>query len=293
MPPDDNGVGSLYQRYQGATTLVAEGFGGVRGVSEDASLVHFDSTAQLTPEDTDAESDLYRWDGSSLSLVTGPGSAIQSTFPDGFSRDGTRIYFKTMAQLDPADNDPSCPDLYVYANGTASLISGPVYTTRVCQNSDPRYNAESDDGVHAFFSTTKWLDSEYGQGDGSSFFPYEHFDDQNEPLTRAFGQTVFVATNDSGEKVLFTTTAQLVPEDTNTTADLYARENGQYTLIPGTYQGMSRDGSRILFLTSGQLVAEDTDTTPDIYMREGSYTELITSGLGWDSRGWGFVGVST
>ena len=77
-----------------------------------------------------------------------------------------------------------------------------------------------------------------------------------------------------------------------TTVDLYARESGQYTLIPGSFPGMSRDGSRVFFLTSAQLVPEDTDTTPDIYVRDGSYTELITGGLMWDAAGWGFVGLS-
>jgi hypothetical protein len=287
LTPEANSGLMLYQRYQGTTTLVGDA-GTVVGASEDASIVYFRTTAQVVPEDTDTESDLYSWDGNSASLVSAPGSPVQTVFPDGFSRDGTRIYFRTGAQLDPADNDPNCPDLYVYSGGVASLISGPVFTTRVCQNENVAYNAESEDGDHVFFTTAKWLDP---NGD-DSLHPWEHANNQNQRLVSNYGQTKFVAAGDDGSRVYFTTTAQLVPEDTNAVADAYERENGQYRLIPGTINGVSRDGSRVFFQTSAQLVPEDQDTTPDIYVRDGSYTELITSDVSWDSRGFSFIGGS-
>jgi hypothetical protein len=198
---------------------------------------------------------------------------IQSSGFGGFwlSRDGTRAYFTSSAQLVPADTD-NCTDLYSYSSGVSSLISSP--TTGNCPTT-MQFLAESRNGTHVVFATDKVMTS----GPCCTGL-WEHSGGQNQQI--GFGNTnTFNALSDDGARVFFTSGAQL-----------YVRDNGQYTQIPGTFRGIGPDGTRVFFETSAQLLPEDQDTTPDIYVRDGSYTELITSNLAWDSRGWNFVGVS-
>lgn len=94
------------------------------------------------------------------------------------------------------------------------------------------------------------------------------------------GITAYGAVTPEGE-VVFWTTQRLVPEDTNTFADVYMWKDGrQYLLSAGNtsndveFGGVSLDGSTITFSTTRSLVPEDQDGgARDLYVvrRNGGF----------------------
>jgi hypothetical protein len=107
----------------------------------------------------------------------------------------------------------------------------------------------------------------------------------------------FRAVSADGEVVIFSTVEQLVPGDTDTRQDVYARfydsDVGDYVTrevsigpIGGNdayealFQRASSDGEIVFFSTGERLVAADTDGLRDVYARDLSTgtTELVSAG---------------
>ena len=93
-----------------------------------------------------------------------------------------------------------------------------------------------------------------------------------------------------GSHVIFDSSDQLAPDDTDFDEDIYDRYGGQAMLIspaplvpcpdPSPLDGglASEDGQRVLFPTDERLVPEDTDCQFDIYMRTAGATTLLSVG---------------
>jgi hypothetical protein len=92
-----------------------------------------------------------------------------------------------------------------------------------------------------------------------------------------------------GARTFFTTRQPLVSDDTDQSADVYAREGQTTTLISrgeGGFNGnlaydagtvmASRDGSRVYFVTAEALSHDDNDATEDVYERRGESTVLVS-----------------
>ena len=101
------------------------------GASRDGSRVFFNSRLQLTPADTDNETDVYlHRPGQPLTLVSlaAPGTPpcerrhFCSVAGAGVSLDGTRLIFYGSGQFHPADDDWTL-DVYMWHAGDVSLIS--------------------------------------------------------------------------------------------------------------------------------------------------------------------------
>ena len=99
----------------------------------------------------------------------------------------------------------------------------------------------------------------------------------------------FDAVSQDDSTVVFSTTDQLVPADTDNQVDIYARTGTTTTLVstgpnggngafPATFGGASADASRIFFTTGEQLVSADTDSWQDVYEYSNGTTALISTG---------------
>jgi hypothetical protein len=78
--------------------------------------------------------------------------------------------------------------------------------------------------------------------------------------------------SENGEKVFFTTSEALVPQDTNNARDVYEWDAGQIYLISdgvaplgSKLQSISPSGRDVLFITAAQLTWSDGDTAEDVY----------------------------
>src|SRR3954465_15861508 len=99
------------------------------------------------------------------------------------------------------------------------------------------------------------------------------------------GLNVVAGASADGSRAFFDTRSALVPEDTDSTDDVYMRENGETTLVTQTTSATPSDivlrqvdasGQHVFFQTYEQLVPEDTDTTRDVYeVVPGQASELV------------------
>src|SRR3954467_6387987 len=94
-----------------------------------------------------------------------------------------------------------------------------------------------------------------------------------------------------GSVVYFVTSDQLLPEDTDTAADISARRGADLELVsvpapgaPGSGAGqisprkVSADGSSVVFQTNEALTPDDVDEdNPDLYERSGGVTRLVSA----------------
>jgi hypothetical protein len=140
---DTDSALDVYKRGpDGAFTLVSRGsdggsgqcgFGGDRAIalSADGGTAIFETTARLSPADTDSSNDLYSVDaaGTISLLSTGPADPNRDerspVFPDwltAVSDDARRVAFETRQPFVAADRDQSM-DVYLRSYGTTELVS--------------------------------------------------------------------------------------------------------------------------------------------------------------------------
>lgn len=109
----------------------------------------------------------------------------------------------------------------------------------------------------------------------------------------------YAGSSADGSKVFFTTTAKLVPGDTDGFRDVYERfydgapqietyvtreistgPTGGNDAFDVVFNGVSSDGTKVFFSTAESLVAEDKDHSTDVYMRNTvtGATTLVSQG---------------
>jgi hypothetical protein len=310
---EDSGRRDVYERFNGATSLVSTGPAAPNalleatwgGATPDGVSVWFTTAEKLVSTDTDSSSDLYERTGGTTTLIsTGPtgGNGNVNAFFLAGSIDGERVFFSTAEALVGGDGDVS-RDIYQRHAGTTTLIStGPDGGNGAF---NVTFGGISLDGTRVFFETRESLVS--GDTDGSC-------PDTSEPplfillcfdvYERSNGTTTWLSSGGNGShnasysaisqeggKVFFETTESLLAGDGDGGAkDVYERFGAATNLISqgpvgGTGNhaaelvGASTDGGRVFFQTYEQLVSADTDETwLDVYERIGSTTSLISTG---------------
>jgi hypothetical protein len=252
-------------------------------VSADGRAAIVKTDAPLVLTDTDNKSDLYEWlDGTWTRVAAGPVTAPQ------VSEDGSRVMFASTASLIPDDADGNGIDIYLSDNGVLRLISAPPGGSSVPGPTFFQfgYPGMSRDGTHIVFVSPEQLVPEDTDTKSDA---YEWVEGtlrlaSTGPLDPGAAGTDVSnpSISDNGAHVLFFTTMQLVPEDTDTGSDRYDRAGGQTTLLGGgstaSAAGLSADGTRYVFATNESLVPEDTDSYLDVYMSENGTTTMISTG---------------
>ncbi len=109
------------------------------------------------------------------------------------------------------------------------------------------------------------------------------------PVGASF-QVELVGSSQDGQRVIFTTSAALVPADTDVKMDVYERFAGAVTLLStgpdggnGAFdaigKGVSEDGTHVFFETAERLDATaDTDGRTDVYEHDATGTHVRTVG---------------
>jgi len=267
-------------------------------VSADAMQVFVTTNLSLAPEDTDGFGiDVYDIAGGSTTLISagpfdaGPGGGFASFM--GASPDGARVFFEAF--LAPT---PGCPSLFErFAGQTALLATNPSPPSPpVCESA--KFGGVSADGTHIFFSSGAKL--EPGDEGGEDIYQrvgtsLARLTTYTEPKGECVEQVKFAAASSDGGTVLFSSTAQVFAEDTDSTADVYKRRpDGTFSLVSrgtdggsgpcGSFGGdrpvaLSADGSTAIFETTSRLSPADRDSSNDLYSAEDSGAlDLISTG---------------
>jgi hypothetical protein len=286
---DTDSVQDVYQRANGATTLLSVGPDGGNGPnaaaydasSLDGSKVFFHTDESLLASDTDARPDVYARSGDTTTIHSvGPsgGNSTAVVGLVGISQDGSKVFLETTGRLipSPVDRD-SHNDVYQSAGGTMTMVS-PGGNDTVATAA--YFAGASADGDRVFIRSEEALAS----GDTDQYQDIFEFYGEgtltrlslgpaggNAPMHASFG-----GISEGGDRVFFETYESLDAGDTDANLDVYERSGGATTLLsagPGGgngifdagFRAVSADGGRVFFRTAESLVAADTDSVADIY----------------------------
>jgi hypothetical protein len=147
----------------------------VVGQSDDARRIVFRTPEKLTPDDTDAQFDLYVRAGGQTVKVT-PGNGAYEAKIAGVSADGGTVVFTTQERLTPDDTD-SRADAYRVAGGKIARVStGPRGGNSPDHPVGDEPNAiggqvlfMSDDGTRIVFNTFEPLTADDTDHQGDSY----------------------------------------------------------------------------------------------------------------------------
>lgn len=147
--PDGTGTGEdIYQNDAGTVTRIVSGSAAF-SVSADGTRLVLGTTEKLAPTDTDGSFDLYQWNGTSFTLLTGGTEEVEARFLAA-AADATRVFFSTVEALLPADVDRTL-DVYEWQNGVISLV------TPGMADVSAGFRGVTADGAHLFFATAEAL----------------------------------------------------------------------------------------------------------------------------------------
>jgi hypothetical protein len=294
----------IYMRANGVTTLMSTGPNGGNGafnaifdaITPDGSTLFFDTSESLVSGDTDAQRDVYQRSGSTTTELsigsTGGNGSLDSTFA-GASRDGSHVVFTTDESLVSTDFDTR-QDVYDRSGGTTRHLSiGPAGGNgNIDFDYDAFFAGISADGSKIWIKTSETL----------TFDDTDTADDVYEisggTISRiSFGPiggnadlgAYFDGASQDGSRVFLDTTEALVPQDTDSSYDVYQWAGGHVTLLStgpnggngaffAAYRGATPDGSHVYFETNESLVSADTDTNQDVYDASGGQTTLVSTG---------------
>jgi hypothetical protein len=298
VPQDDEvdrdlSAWDVYESFQGVTKQVNAGpdgenaygsWGAWGGATADGSRAWFNTTTPLVPEDQDGfHMDVYARSGGTTTLVTN-GFTGGARFA-GASADGSRIFI---------EGEPLTPDPDPYADIYELTPSGPVLITTGpaddATGKSIRVEHVSPDGTRVFFATAERLFADLPTGE----YLYERSGGTTKvisgpPLTGGApvcnigrpdqNEYCSLLGEVAGDKIFYTTTARLVPEDTDSDYDAYVYSGGVNRLVGGPnawFIGAGSDGSRAFLITPDPLLPADTDTLDDVYENHNGTLSLVT-----------------
>ena len=269
------------------------------GSSADGSRVLFVTTESMVAGDTDATArDVYAHNADgSISLITGstvnPDPERDAEYA-GASADGARVFFTSGESRSTFADTDDYDDVYARnANGTLSLITDHP-TTNPDVDESAGFGGASADGARVLFFTREQmlasdsdavLDVYARNADGT----LSHLSDNPATSIDAALPAVPHGTSADGKRVFFDTAERMLPSDTDSANDVYARDaDGGLSHVsdhPSTttdaandvlFRGASADGSRVIFTTEERLLTSDTDAADDVYARDadGTLTNL-------------------
>jgi hypothetical protein len=316
-PGDTDGQNDVYERANGATTLVSTGPAGGNGAiaaffdgaSGDGTRVLFHTNERLVAADTDSQADIYeRASGSTALVSTGPagGNGAFPAFFGGSSLDGSQVFFETSEQLTANDTDSS-QDVFERDGGTT--VRSSIWGTGGNGAFDAFYDGNTESGNLVWFSTEEAL-AAGDCDDDEQFDVYSRHDDGSAVLSSDAACTgggpfdaAFVDATPDGGQVFFETEEQLVSADTDNFHDVYqggprlvstgpAGGNGAFDAqfagvargaptAPFGPAGVAPDERLAFFETEESLVAADTDAQVDVYSFNhfrSPQTELVSTG---------------
>jgi hypothetical protein len=292
-PEDRDGATDVYENDAGTLRLVSQGpTGGTAnsqanflGATPDGTHVYFATAESLVTQDGDTDADIYERAGGTTTFISTSGN--NNVVPgQGFdfeavSEDGSRVIFISRGTY-TADDESADFDVFEHSGGVTRLLSKPpgasCSPTTSCRDSPRAY--ATPDGSHVYFETSEAL---VAADTNPCLDLYEWTEEGGLRLIgdRAeaclFHETHFHGASEDGSRVIFSTGARLVPEDTDnctddwdggTTApyscnDVYEDQNGAITLLSspnagGPYHAQfgqaTRNGLAVTFTLSEEFV---------------------------------------
>jgi Tol biopolymer transport system component len=302
----DNDI-DIYQRNMpgGPTVRISQGTCGgcgnansfpavFAGTSNDGNTVYFESSEGLVAGDSDGSNDVYRRASGTTTLVSGGTESAPANLK-AVSSNGSLVLFDTAEGLTGADTN-GANDIYGWSGGAPTLVTSGTCTQG--SGCGVNFAAATSDASKLFFTTTEQLAA--GDTDASADIYRVTTGGGGTPVLVSAGgngaqSAIFNGMSADGEKVYYTTSEKMVPQDEDTRRDLYLRDIGGAATIfsspagvcPGgadcnvVYNGNSTDAQHVFFVTEERLGSgEDVDSEADVYERDQSLAETRLVSVG-------------
>jgi hypothetical protein len=251
------------------------------GVGAGGTFVVFETDEQWDVSDSDSAIDVFSYDvGTNTSghVTTGFGDAEIDIEFAGVPLIDDEVYVETTENLG-ADVDDDV-DVYEIDGVTETRISADFN-----QNFDANFEGVDDDGDHVAWSTQENVINAQDGDNAADLYETEGITTRvisRGPLSGPDVAPVFRGYAADGSRALFSTLEKLTADDTDASADVYARVNETTTekVTPGNgaqgviFGAASEDASAIAYTTLESLAPQDPDAEADVYKTAGATTTL-------------------
>lgn len=201
------------------------------GASEDATKVFWVSREPALGGDE--QQDIFLSTNGSAGTLLTPGTSQNASFVWN-TPDGSRMFYATSEAI--VDDADGFVDVFqVHGGATTKVTKGPLGGNGP---SNSYFGGATDDASHIFFTTGEPLTTDDLDPTGVDVFDRHDGDSElisTGPLAKATNSNsaAFDATTQTADRVFFSTTEKLVPEDTDSRRDVYMRWRGDRSLAPG------------------------------------------------------------
>ena len=261
-------------------------FGG--SINGDGSRLALDFSADLTGGNPDFSAEIFLYDANTANLTQVTNSPSDFSRSPSISADGTRIAFRSPANLTGGNADRNL-EIFLYDPATANLTQITNVTTGA--SDDPSINA--DGGRIAFLSTANLTG---GNADGNAeIFVYDMASAAFTQITNStagFNQLASISAD--GGRIAFQATANLTGgnADGNLEIFLYDAATANLTQITNATTGFSQfpsisgDGTRVAFSSTADLSGGNPDSSAEIFLYDtatATLTQITNSAAGHSS----------
>ncbi len=245
------------------------------------SMVYFETSGKVTPDDKDDQWDVFVTDGS-VTVRVSPGNGTGWFDASALGSANDRLVFRTNEALVPADTDAEV-DLYA-TTGNAPTLLTPSPNAASAAKPIGFVAASATDAHRVLFKTDEKL-SPADTDTTSDLYASEA--GKVTLLTAGVSQFKIEAVSDDAETVLFSTVSKMLPSDTDLSVDMYTNGDGGPVHLLKTNQPvdqlpesgrLSPDGKLAAFETAEPVAPADTDAHSDVYaVRDGGAVHFASA----------------
>jgi uncharacterized repeat protein (TIGR01451 family) len=249
-------------------------FGG--SINGDGSRLALDFSADLTGGNPDFSAEIFLYDANTANLTQVTNSPSDFSRSPSISADGTRIAFRSFANLTGGNADRNA-EIFLYDPATADLTQ----ITNVTAGSSDSPSIGADGSRIAFLSTANLTGS---NADGNAeIFLYDMASagfTQITNSTAGFNQLPSISAD--GGRIAFQATANLTGgnADGNVEIFLYDEATANLTQITNATTGFSQfpsisgDGTRVAFSSTADLTGGNADGSEEIFLYDTATPNL-------------------
>lgn len=268
-------------------------------VLQDGSGILFQTSAQLDPDDTDAQRDVYHYASDGTITFKTPGLADTTSLDlVGATDDGSTFYVETTnsAISNGEDTDTSDTDVYAITGGVATFISTSDFEDEPNENASAAFAGVTPDGSAVYFETEATMTDSDNDGGGLDVFERRPATNTTTLIsTSEFDpesnvEASFCGASDNGNVVAFETSSEMTGADNDGAQyDTYWRSGGVTKLAStgpddesgadnAECRGVSGDGTGVAFESTAVLFdADDSSDSRDVFVFNGVETRWIST----------------